>query len=324
MINHKRIKYEAERRVGRRVGEARRDLCKGNAYLAIRLYIILLGAARKRLKVERASSGFIPPDPIYGSRLVSMLIFKVMRSGRRGLAKRIVYRALSNFQAQHVGEEYVRLPYAKKRLTAAEDVSLLEREVILRKETERNEFFRLSNMVMRGTVKDQDVNRVGGREGYGVVPRFVSHFRPKEDNRVVIYNSEVKVFQAPARALARAVDRLVPTQLVKKIRRGRRRRGGVKLVPYFVTRRKGISVALKWLVGAARGLGGRQPFHRKLHRVIHLTGLGRGAALKSLRDVIRLVKQNTFHIRWKRRVKRGPQRWRFRPVLETRTFQDQF
>jgi hypothetical protein len=222
MINHKSIKYEAERRAGRRVGEARRDLCKGNAYLAIRLYIILLGAARKRLKFERASSGFIPPDPIYGSRLVSMLIFKVMRSGRRGLAKRIVYRTLSQFQAQYVGEEFVRLPYSKKRLTAAEDVSLLEREVALRKEAERNEFFRLSNMVVRGTVKDQDVNRVGGREGYGVVPRFVSHFRPKEDKRVVMYNSEVKAFQAPARALARAVDRLVPTQLVKKSEAGKK------------------------------------------------------------------------------------------------------
>jgi small subunit ribosomal protein S7 len=42
----------------------------------------------------------IPPDARYHSRTVATFINKVMRSGKRGLAERLVYRALDQVEAQ--------------------------------------------------------------------------------------------------------------------------------------------------------------------------------------------------------------------------------
>jgi small subunit ribosomal protein S7 len=36
----------------------------------------------------------VPPDPVYNSRLVSMMVRRLMRSGKRSLAYRIIYQAL--------------------------------------------------------------------------------------------------------------------------------------------------------------------------------------------------------------------------------------
>ncbi|PMB47336.1 30S ribosomal protein S7 [Fischerella sp. JS2] len=38
----------------------------------------------------------VPPDSVYNSRLVSMMIRRVMRSGKKSLAARIVYDAMKN------------------------------------------------------------------------------------------------------------------------------------------------------------------------------------------------------------------------------------
>lgn len=35
----------------------------------------------------------VPPDPVYGSRLVNMMVRRLMRSGKRSLAYRIIYDA---------------------------------------------------------------------------------------------------------------------------------------------------------------------------------------------------------------------------------------
>lgn len=35
----------------------------------------------------------VPPDPLYGSRLVNMMVRRLMRSGKRSLAYRIIYDA---------------------------------------------------------------------------------------------------------------------------------------------------------------------------------------------------------------------------------------
>jgi small subunit ribosomal protein S7 len=45
----------------------------------------------RRAKVERR---VVPPDPRYGSELVSRVINKVMQRGKKGVAERIVYDAL--------------------------------------------------------------------------------------------------------------------------------------------------------------------------------------------------------------------------------------
>jgi small subunit ribosomal protein S7 len=40
----------------------------------------------------------VPPDPVYNSRLVSMMIRRVMRHGKKSLAGRIVYEALKTIE----------------------------------------------------------------------------------------------------------------------------------------------------------------------------------------------------------------------------------
>ncbi|NWF61335.1 MAG: 30S ribosomal protein S7 [Fischerella sp.] len=42
----------------------------------------------------------VPADSVYNSRLVSMMIRRVMRSGKKSLAARIVYEALKNIEAR--------------------------------------------------------------------------------------------------------------------------------------------------------------------------------------------------------------------------------
>ncbi|HEX7103864.1 MAG TPA: 30S ribosomal protein S7 [Nitrolancea sp.] len=49
----------------------------------------------RRAKVERR---VVPPDPRYGSELVSRVINKVMTRGKKGVAERIVYGALAIIQ----------------------------------------------------------------------------------------------------------------------------------------------------------------------------------------------------------------------------------
>ncbi|PLZ99866.1 30S ribosomal protein S7 [Fischerella thermalis CCMEE 5268] len=40
----------------------------------------------------------VPPDSVYNSRLVSMMIRRVMRNGKKSLAARIVYDAMKNIE----------------------------------------------------------------------------------------------------------------------------------------------------------------------------------------------------------------------------------
>ncbi|MCP6762756.1 MAG: 30S ribosomal protein S7 [Fischerella sp. CENA71] len=46
----------------------------------------------------------VPPDSVYNSRLVSMMIRRVMRSGKKSLAARIVYDAMKNIE-QRTGSD---------------------------------------------------------------------------------------------------------------------------------------------------------------------------------------------------------------------------
>lgn len=46
----------------------------------------------------------IPPDPVHNSRLVTMLVRRIMRSGKKSLASRIVYDAFATIQ-ERTGSE---------------------------------------------------------------------------------------------------------------------------------------------------------------------------------------------------------------------------
>lgn len=53
---------------------------------------------------RRAEKREIEPDPVYGSRLVEKFINKVMESGKKSTARRIVYNAIEKF-AQRIKSE---------------------------------------------------------------------------------------------------------------------------------------------------------------------------------------------------------------------------
>lgn len=56
--------------------------------------------SRRRVVQKRP----VPPDPIYNSRLVSMMVRRIMKSGKKSLADRIVYDALKTMEERMGGE----------------------------------------------------------------------------------------------------------------------------------------------------------------------------------------------------------------------------
>ena len=43
---------------------------------------------------NRAQRTLVQPDPIYNSRLVTLLVSRILQSGKKSLAQRIVYKSL--------------------------------------------------------------------------------------------------------------------------------------------------------------------------------------------------------------------------------------
>lgn len=64
----------------------------------------------------------IPPDPVYNSRLVSMTIRRLMRSGKKSLASRILYNAMNTI-GERTGREPIEVfEQAIKNLTPLVEV----------------------------------------------------------------------------------------------------------------------------------------------------------------------------------------------------------
>ena len=52
------------------------------------------------MRSKKAEKRIAPPDPIYGSRLVSRFINKIMISGKKSVAEKLVYQALAEIKEQ--------------------------------------------------------------------------------------------------------------------------------------------------------------------------------------------------------------------------------
>lgn len=52
------------------------------------------------MRSKKAAKRILPEDPVYGSKLVSRFINKVMTSGKKGVAERMVYQALEAIREQ--------------------------------------------------------------------------------------------------------------------------------------------------------------------------------------------------------------------------------
>ena len=52
------------------------------------------------MRSKKAQKRILPPDPLYGSRLLHRFINRIMESGKKALAQRLVYKALDQVQQQ--------------------------------------------------------------------------------------------------------------------------------------------------------------------------------------------------------------------------------
>lgn len=53
------------------------------------------------MRSKKTTRRLLPPDPIYGSRLLHRFINRVMRDGKKAIAQSLVYKALENIKSQN-------------------------------------------------------------------------------------------------------------------------------------------------------------------------------------------------------------------------------
>ena len=71
---------------------------------------------------NKAKKRLINPDPIYSSRLVSMLTVRILKSGKKGLAQKIIYEALDIIQNKTSGSPLQILEKAIRNATPLVEV----------------------------------------------------------------------------------------------------------------------------------------------------------------------------------------------------------
>jgi len=71
---------------------------------------------------NRAKRVLIQPDPIYGSRLVNLLIARILKSGKKSIAQKIVYNALEIINEKSEENPILILEKAVKNVTPQVEV----------------------------------------------------------------------------------------------------------------------------------------------------------------------------------------------------------
>jgi|TARA_B100000475_G_scaffold148388_1_gene109936 small subunit ribosomal protein S7 len=71
---------------------------------------------------SRAQRKIAEPDPIYNSRLVTLLVSRILQSGKKSLAQKIVYNALETISTKTEENPVLVLEKAVKNVTPAVEV----------------------------------------------------------------------------------------------------------------------------------------------------------------------------------------------------------
>lgn len=184
---------------------------------------------RRKAAVKRE----VLPDPLYGSDQVAKFINVVMRDGKKSIAEKIVYTALT---------------------------SVTER---LKKE-----------------MKDDDEESTKGGKGRYHVPKS---------------KTGVKAHDEALESLYRALHNIAPTVEVKSRRVG----GATYQVPIEVAIDRGVALAMRWVVEAAKKRA-EKTMSLRLAAELYEACMGRGASIKTRDDVHRMAKANQAfaHYRW--------------------------
>jgi small subunit ribosomal protein S7 len=64
----------------------------------------------------------IPPDPVYNSRLISMMVRRVMRHGKKSVAYRIIYDAMKTIEERTGGDPLETFERAVRNVTPLVEV----------------------------------------------------------------------------------------------------------------------------------------------------------------------------------------------------------
>jgi small subunit ribosomal protein S7 len=71
---------------------------------------------------KRAQRTLVQPDPIYNSRLVTLLVSRILQSGKKSLAQRIVYKSLEIISSKTEENPILVLEKAVKNVTPQVEV----------------------------------------------------------------------------------------------------------------------------------------------------------------------------------------------------------
>lgn len=192
---------------------------------------------RRKAAIKRE----VLPDPMYGSDQVAKFINIVMRGGKKSIAERIMYDALSMLSDR------------MKKEAKTEDES------------------------------DNDASKGAGKGARRATPAVVSKRAEAQGNADVLEN------------LHKALGNVAPTVEVKSRRVG----GATYQVPIEVTGDRGIALAMRWVVDAAKKRS-EKTMSLRLAAELYDACMNRGASIKARDDVHRMAKANQAfaHYRW--------------------------
>jgi small subunit ribosomal protein S7 len=188
---------------------------------------------RRKAAIKRE----VLPDPLYGSDEVTKFINVVMRAGKKSIAEKIVYNALT---------------------------LLTDR---LKKE------------------KGEGEGEGGkGKSGGASVTKGKGHGHGHSHSHEVVLDT-----------LHKSLGNVAPTVEVKSRRVG----GATYQVPVEVAADRGLALAMRWVVQAAKGRS-EKTMALRLAAELYEAYLGRGASVKTRDDVHRMAKANQAfaHYRW--------------------------
>jgi small subunit ribosomal protein S7 len=193
---------------------------------------------RRKAAIKRE----VLPDPLYGSDEVAKFINVVMRAGKKSIAEKIVYSALT---------------------------MLTDR---LKKEG-----------------KSEDESGSGGKGGKGGKTGGAATSRGGKSAGQTHTQEEI------LDTLHKSLTNVSPTVEVKSRRVG----GATYQVPIEVAADRGVALAMRWVVNAAKGRS-EKTMALRLAGELYDAYLNRGASIKTRDDVHRMAKANQAfaHYRW--------------------------
>jgi len=185
---------------------------------------------RRKAAIKRE----ILPDPLYGSDQLTKFINVVMREGKKSIAEKIVYSALSM----------------------------------------------LADRVKKEAKADKGGEESGSSRSSGNMA--------KGKNAAYKHEAGIDVLQ-------KALSNVAPTVEVKSRRVG----GATYQVPVEVASDRGLALAMRWVVYAARDRA-EKTMALRLAAELYEAYMGRGASVKTRDDVHRMAKANQAfaHYRW--------------------------